>query len=75
MVYADRLVENSNGRGQLDAMADDEMDEFCVSHRFFAFVEENFAAFQSEYCYAAEATGDETSPDRRYTTLMISRRL
>ena len=73
MVYADRLVENSNGRGQLDAMADDEMDEFCVSHRFFAFVEENFAAIQSEYCYAAEATGDETSPDKRCMALTTSR--
>jgi len=59
--YADRQVESSNGRGQDSG---DGMDGFRVSHQFFAFVEEDVAVIESEYCYAGQATGDETAPDK-----------
>jgi hypothetical protein len=49
------------------------MDGFLVSHQFFAFVEENVAVIESEYCYAAEATGDETFTPKFCLPLTITR--
>ena len=49
------------------------MDAFLLSHQFFAFVEENVAVIESEYCYAAEATGDETFTAKSCLPLTMSR--
>jgi len=49
------------------------MDEFLVSHQFFAFVEESVAVIESEYCYVAEATRNETFTAKPCLLLTMSR--